>query len=144
VAEAPKGPLASPGFHLWNASLKWTQEVARALSPLELTHTQFFLLGAVSWLTKTQGAPPNQRAVADFAKLDKVMTSQVTRTLEGAGLIKRENDPADSRAWLLLVTAKGQKVFAEAVVRVRDVDQHFFGAKAAQLRDELARLHGGP
>jgi DNA-binding MarR family transcriptional regulator len=143
MADAPKGPLASPGFHLWNASLRWTQEVARALAPLPLTHTQFFLLGAVGWLTKTQGAAPNQRAVAEFAKLDKVMTSQVTRSLEADGLLKRESDPADSRAWLVSMTPKGQKLFAEAVGLVREVDQRFFGAKAAQLREELAKLHGG-
>jgi DNA-binding MarR family transcriptional regulator len=142
MADAPKGPLASPGYHLWNASLRWTQEVARALSPLPLTHTQFFLLGAIGWLTKTRGVSPNQRAVAEFAKLDKVMTSQVTRSLEAEGLLKRENDPADSRAWLVSMTPKGQKVFAEAVVLVREVDQRFFGAKGPQLRDELAKLHG--
>ena len=51
MAEPPKGPFASPGFHLWHASLRWTQEVARALRALGLTHTQFFLLGAVGWLT---------------------------------------------------------------------------------------------
>jgi DNA-binding MarR family transcriptional regulator len=142
VAEAPKGPFASPGFHLWNASLKWTSEVARALGPLGLTHTQFFLLGAVSWLTKTQGVPPNQRAVAEFAKLDKVMTSQVTRALETNGLLVRESDPLDSRAWLVSVTPRGQRLFTEAVGRMREVDQRFFGGRATQLRDELAKLHG--
>lgn len=141
MAEAPKGPFASPGFHLWHAGLKWTSEVARALGPLGMTHTQFFLLGAVSWLTKADGVPPNQRAVAEFARLDKVMTSQVTRALEASGLILRENDPADSRAWRVSVTPRGQKLFTEAVSRVREVDQRFFGAKAAALRDELARLH---
>ena len=90
--EGAKGPFASPGFHLWHASLKWTQEVAAALKPLGLTHTQFFLLGAVGWLSKSQGHAPKQREVAEFAQLDKVMTSQVTRSLEGDGLIEREDD----------------------------------------------------
>jgi DNA-binding MarR family transcriptional regulator len=136
--------MASPGFHLWNASLRWTQEVARALQPLGLTHTQFFLLGAVSWLTKTHGAAPKQRAVAEFAKLDKVMTSQVTRSLEAEGLLTRDDDPQDSRAWLISVTPKGKKMFTEAVVRVREVDQRFFGARAQALRDELAKLYVTP
>jgi DNA-binding MarR family transcriptional regulator len=134
-----KGPFASPGFHLWNASLRWTQEVARALQPLGLTHTQFFLLGSVAWLSKT--ATPKQREVAEFAKLDKVMTSQVTRSLEADGLLVRKDDPADSRAWLLVLTPRGTKLFAEAVLLVRAVDAKFFGAKAGLLRDELAQLH---
>src|SRR5688572_32364700 len=110
MAEPPKGPFASPGFHLWHASLKWTQEVAHALRPLGLTHTQFFLLGAVGWLTKAHGHAPKQREVADFAKLDKVMTSQVTRSLEGEGLIEREDDPDDSRAWRLSLDRKSTRL----------------------------------
>lgn len=141
--DGPKGPFASPGFHLWHAGLAWTSEVARALAPLGLTHTQFFLLGAVSWLTKTSGDAPNQRAVAEFAKLDKVMTSQVIRALEGEGLIKRSNDPDDSRAWRVAVTAKGAAAFGQAVVLVKEVDAKFFGPKAAALREDLSKLHGG-
>ena len=81
--------------------------------------------------------PPNQRAVAEFAKLDKVMTSQVTRSLQAQGLVERESDPLDSRAWLLTVTPRGQKLFAEAVVRVREVDQRFFGSKAASFSTSI-------
>jgi DNA-binding MarR family transcriptional regulator len=141
MAEPPRGPFASPGFHLWNASLRWSQEVARALAPLSLTHTQFFLLGAVSWLTKMHGAAPKQREVAEFARFDKVMTSQVTRALEADGLLERADDPADSRAWLISVTPKGQKLFKDAVGLVREVDAKFFGPKAGLLRDELAKLN---
>ena len=140
VAEAPKGPFGSPGFHLWHASLRWTQEVARALQPVGLTHTQFFLLGAVGWLTKSRGEAPKQREVADFAKLDKMTTSQVTRALESHGLLAREDDPADSRAWRLTLTAKGKKRLTEAVARVREVDARFFGADAAKLREALSKL----
>jgi len=138
---ARRGPFASPGFHLWHASLRWTQEIARALTPLSLTHTQFFVLGAVSWLTKLRGAPPKQREVAEFAQLDKVMTSQVARSLQAEGMLDRSDDPEDSRAWRISVTPKGQKAFAEAVGLVRAVDAQFFGTKAAELRDELAKLH---
>ncbi len=140
MAEPPRGPFGSPGFHLWHASLRWTQEVARALQPLGLTHTQFFLLGAIGWLTKSSGEAPKQREVAEFAKLDKVMTSQVTRSLEADGVLVRKDDPADSRAWRLELTPKGKKMLAEAVTRVRQVDVAFFGKDAERLRDALAAL----
>ncbi len=144
MAEPSKGPFASPGFHLWHASLSWTQEVARALQPLGLTHTQFFLLGAVGWLTKARGAAPKQREVAEFAKLDKMMTSQVTRALEAEGLLERKHDPADSRAWRLVLTVKGKKQLGDAVAKVRAVDTRFFGRDSERLRDALAELHGQP
>lgn len=140
MAEPPRGPFASPGFHLWHASLRWTQEIAQALQPLGLTHTQFFLLGAVGWLTKANGAAPKQREVAEFAKLDKVMTSQVTRALESDGLLLRKDDPIDSRAWRLELTAKGRQQLTEAVALVRGVDVRFFGKDAERLRDLLAGL----
>lgn len=139
---AEEGPFASPGFHLWHASLRWTQEVARALQPLGLTHTQFFLLGAVGWLSKANGTAPKQREVADFAKLDKVMTSQVLRALQADGLLERKDDPDDSRAWLLSLTPKGRKLVVEAAAKVREVDASFFGKDAAKLRDALADLTG--
>ena len=140
MAEPPKGPFGSPGFHLWHASLRWTQEIAKALQPLGMTHTQFFLLGAVGWLTKANGASPKQRDVAEFAKLDKVMTSQVTRSLETDGLLVRKDDPADSRAWRLELTARGRKQLTDAVALVRGVDAAFFGKDAEKLRDALAAL----
>lgn len=142
MAEPPEGPLTSPGFHLWHASLRWTQEIARALKPLGLTHTQFFMLGAVGWLSKQNGAAPKQREVAEFASLDKVMTSQVLRALEGDGLLERKDDPEDSRAWLLSLTPKGRKLVVEAAAKVRQVDVEFFGKDAAKLREMLAVLHG--
>ena len=71
------------------------------MAPLGLTHTQFFILGAVGWLTKTEKRAPNQREVADFAKLDRMMMSQVIRTLEASGSIIRREDSQDSRAWRL-------------------------------------------
>ena len=138
---AEKGPLMSPGYHLWHASLRWTQEVARALQPLGLTHTQFFLLGAVGWLTKSSGEAPKQREVAEFAKLDKVMTSQVTRALEADGFIAREDDPSDSRAWRLSLTAKGKKAVQDAAALVLGVDAEVFGSRSEHLRDELAKRH---
>src|SRR5688572_384165 len=144
MAEPPKGPFASPGFHLWHASLRWTQEVAHALQPLGLTHTQFFVLGAVGWLTKARGAAPKQREVADFAELDKMMTSQVTRALAAEGLLQRKDDPADSRAWRLELSAKGRKLLTEAVARVRAVDVRFFGRDGERLRDVLASLPRAP
>lgn len=139
-----KGPLASPGYHLWNASLRWTQEVARALAPVGLTHTQFFVLGSVGWLTKTLDRAPSQREVADFAKLDKVMTSQVTRALEKQGILAREDDPTDSRVWRLVLTARGRARLTDAAARVREVDRAFFRALGPGLDgfvEALADLH---
>jgi DNA-binding MarR family transcriptional regulator len=138
-----KGPLASPGYHLFRASLAWTSAVARALSPIELTHTQFFVLGALRWITKEEGRSPKIREVADFVSLDRMMTSQVVRALEERGFISRRDDPSDSRAWLLELTKSGELIFQEAITEVKAVDRDFFeplGKRVSSFIDELESL----
>lgn len=124
----PQGPLASPGYQLWTRALKWTAAVADALRPLGLTHTQFFVLGGIRWLGRTEKRAPNVREVADFASLDRMTTSQVVRTLVDRGLVAREDDPHDSRAWRLSLTARGETTFGDALPLVKHVDATFFAA----------------
>ncbi len=118
-------PGDSPGFLLWHATLRWQRAIAAALAPLELTHVQFVLLASVWWLGD-QGEPPNQLAVAAHAGTDVKMTSQVLRTLERNGLVNRETDPADTRAKLLQVTARGAELAPRAIAAVERVDADFF------------------
>jgi DNA-binding MarR family transcriptional regulator len=134
------GPLASPGYHLWTASLRWTSAIAEELAPLDLTHTQFFVIGTLRWLTKTEGRAPKVREVADFASLDRMMTSQVVRALEERELITRKDDPDDSRAWRLFLTRKGETLFQQAIERVRAVDERFFKGRSKSLVEELEAL----
>lgn len=139
-------PRDSPGFLLWHATLRWQQAIAAALAPLELTHVQFVLLASVWWLGE-QGARLNQLAVAAYAGTDVKMTSQVLRILERNGLVKRETDPADTRAKLLRVTARGGELAPRAIAVVERVDADFFrpvptGTSLTLLR-RLAHPDGG-
>jgi hypothetical protein len=40
----PLAPDKSPGFLLWQVTLRWQRKVTIALAPLDLTHVQFVLL----------------------------------------------------------------------------------------------------
>jgi DNA-binding MarR family transcriptional regulator len=135
-----RGPLASPGYQVWTMGLAWARAVAKALAPVQLTHTQFFVLGAARWLAKESGRAPNQRDVTRFASLDPMTTTQVVRALEQRGLLARKDDPDDSRAWLLALTAAGERAFQEAIPLVRRVDASFFGAGAASIAASFAQL----
>ena len=129
-----KGPLDSPGYQLWTRALAWTAAVADALRPLGLTHTQFFVLGGIRWLAKTTHHAPKVREVADFASLDRMTTSQVVRTLEGRGLVTREDDPDDSRAWRLGLTKPGEVAFQAALPLVKQIDATFFAPPSTDPR----------
>jgi DNA-binding MarR family transcriptional regulator len=123
----PLEPDRSPGFLLWHVTLRWQRDMAAALAPLDLTHVQFVLLASTWWLN-SQGQRPNQLAVARQAGTDVKMTSQVLRTLEGKGLIRRAVDTADTRARLLRVTDHGADVAVRAIAAVEAADEAFFSA----------------
>ncbi|MHB8189350.1 MAG: MarR family winged helix-turn-helix transcriptional regulator [Ferrimicrobium sp.] len=114
----------SPGFLLWQITNRWQAAQRAALKPLGLTHVQFVLLASLTWL---QGnGMVNQRDLANHAAIDPMMTSQVIRTLEARGFVKRTEDPSDKRARLLAVTKSGIKLANQAIVVVEDCDQSFF------------------
>lgn len=121
------GPVESPGFLLWHATLRWQRAVALALQPLHLTHVQFVLLACTYWAGRS-GETPNQASVAAQAGTDPKMTSEVIGRLETKGLVTRVADPRDARAKLLEVTAEGASLARRAIVVVENIDAEFFGA----------------
>jgi len=118
-------PDDSPGFLLWHVTLRWQRDIAAALAPLGLTHVQFVLL-ATTWWANSHGQEPNQLGVARQAGTDVKMTSQVLRTLEAKELLRREVDPADTRARRLRVTDRGAQLAQEAIAVVEATDAAFF------------------
>ena len=117
----------SLGYDLWHASLAWQSAIARALEPHELTHVQFFLLGALLWFGKSDYSP-KQRELAHASGLDPMMTSQVLRTLAERGLVIRRDDPDDSRAWRIALTPAGKRAAVAAAATVRAAEGRVFAA----------------
>jgi DNA-binding MarR family transcriptional regulator len=97
------------------------------LRPLGLTHTQFNLLGAVSWLIRQQG-PPTQQEAAELSGSDRMMTSKILAALEDNGLVSRTPDPHDARSKRITLTTHGTAVIHQAVQVAADVDAALFGA----------------
>jgi DNA-binding MarR family transcriptional regulator len=55
-----------------------------------------------------------------------MMTSQVLRTLEVAGLVRRDRDPLDTRARTLAITDAGDAKLQAALPLLDQVDDAFF------------------
>ena len=119
-------PGSSPGFLLWRVTLRWQRLMTATLRPFSLTHVQFVLLASLWWLSEMRHEAPSQRRLAEFAGTDKMMTSQVLRALEARGLIDRADDPEDSRARRLAVTARGAELGQAAIIAVEAADRSFF------------------
>jgi DNA-binding MarR family transcriptional regulator len=126
-----------PGFVLWHATLRWQRLVTAALKPTGLTHVQFVLLASV-WFLEGRTGPPSQREVAEHAGTDAMMTSQVVRSLETAGLVERHVDPDDARVKRLTATPEGRSAATAGLDAVDTLDRRFFGP--AGDRDDLLAL----
>ena len=99
---------------------------------------QFVLLASLTWLQADQ--PVTQRALADHAGTDAMMTSQVLRTLEAKGFIERKLHPSDARARALVVTNRGSALTNQAVQAVEGANATFFAALGADHAGFIAML----
>ena len=131
LATGYDSPDQSPGLLLWQVTNRWQAAQRAALKPFDLTHVQFVLLAALTYLQAS--GPVTQKTLADMAATDPMMTSQVLRALEGRGLVHRPAHPTDRRARAVAVTDTGRDLANRAVVAVEACDAAFF----AGLGDNL-------
>jgi DNA-binding MarR family transcriptional regulator len=92
---------------------------------------QFVLLASLTWLDADE--PVTQRALADHAATDPMMTSQVIRVLAERGLVERTAHPDDARALALRVTRDGSRLANRANVAVEACDERFFARLGTRL-----------
>jgi DNA-binding MarR family transcriptional regulator len=130
----------SLGFLLWQVTNIWQKDIRRALEPFDLTHPQFVLLFSCQWLNeKIDRTGVTQVQLAQHAQVDINVTSQVLRTLEKKGCIKRSPHPTDSRANIITMTPAGSELASRAVQAVESADRAFF-AGIGDNRGQLIRL----
>jgi DNA-binding MarR family transcriptional regulator len=128
----------SPGLLLWRVTNTWQAKQRQALQPFRLTHVQFVLLASLTWL-ETENLVTQQQ-LAEHAHTDRMMTSQVIRTLERKGFVQRTPHPEDNRAFALTVTPQGLKIINKAIIAVEDVDRIFFGKLGVVKRNFIRGL----
>jgi DNA-binding MarR family transcriptional regulator len=121
----------SPGLLLWQLTNRWQAAQRAALKPFGLTHVQYVLLASLAWLDAD--APVSQKALADHAVTDPMMTSQVVRALADRELLERSPHPDDARAWALSISVAGSRLADRATRAVEQCDAEFFGALGTRL-----------
>ena len=120
-----KSPNDSPGYLLGQLTMLWQRKLKKVLDPLNLTQTQFALLAALGWLSKTNDAV-TQVDIADQSNSDRMMVSKVLRTLEEKKFISRQEHPTDTRAKAVELTNEGAEVLQKALTAVENADIEFF------------------
>ena len=127
-----KSPENSPGYLLGQLTMLWQRKQKKVLDPLDLTSTQFVLLAALGWLSKTNNAV-TQVDIANQSNSDRMMVSKVLRTLEEKGFITRQEHKTDTRAKTIRLTNNGAVVLQKAIVEIENADLDFFATLDTKL-----------
>ena len=139
---ARESPAEARGAMLERVVTEWQRVLRSTLLPLDLTQAQFRLLVAATWLSARQTAV-RQSEIAEVANADPVMTSEVLRTLETRGLIRRAPHPTDRRARAVTVSDMGGSLADRAARLVDVVEARFFDAGMAQFGSLAKALKKG-
>ena len=127
-----KSPENSPGYLLGQLTMLWQRKQKKVLDPLDLTSTQFVLLAALGWLSKTNNAV-TQVDIANQSNSDRMMVSKVLRTLEEKGFITRQEHKTDTRAKTIRLTNNGAVVLQKAIIEIENADLDFFATLDTKL-----------
>jgi DNA-binding MarR family transcriptional regulator len=119
-------------LHVQRAARALARRFDDALRPLGLTNGQFSLL-----MSLNRPQPPGMAAVASLLGMDRTTLTAVLKALRRRGLVKVSADPADGRARLMTLTAKGRRLLARAVPVWKETHT---AAEALLRDDDLDRL----
>jgi DNA-binding MarR family transcriptional regulator len=129
------------------AVLSWAaenaQEVAdRALEPLGLTVKHFGVMTFLRYETEQEGerGSLSQQAIGERLRIDRTTMVSLIDELEREGYVKRERNPGDRRAYVLMLTAAGKRAQARAEQAVDVHALEFFGRLSEPERQELHEL----
>ena len=97
-------------LHVQRAARALARRFDDAMRPLGLTNGQFSLM-----MSLNRPEPPGMAAVASLLGMDRTTLTAVLKALRRRGLVKVTADPADGRARLMTLTAKGRRLLVRAV-----------------------------
>jgi DNA-binding MarR family transcriptional regulator len=131
-------PDDSPGLALWRTTMRWQSQQRATLKSFGLTHVQFVLLAHLA--SAGTDSPLTQIQLAQRARTDPMMTSQVIRALEKSNLVARTPHPTDARAHLVSLTTAGKDTVNRATPAVEATDRAFFSPIDGQVPEFLHTL----
>ena len=124
----------SVGFLISKTSLKMKNHLYQHFKPFDITSEQWGLLARL-WETDRV----SQKELADKTCKDQPNITRILDKLEGKGLIKREANPDDRRAFVVHLTDEGQKL-KEVLVPI--VKESLALALKGIPHDEVEQLKG--
>ncbi len=119
-------PLVSgTGIHMYLAAARWRATADDAYRQAGLSPLQFNVLIAIQALQKNDGSA-KQVHVARYAGVDVMTLSKNVRALEEAGVVRRLEDPHDSRARIVELTREGTNRVKQLEKALGKLDKQIF------------------
>ncbi len=120
---------------LRGAYLAMHRQADVSVAPFDLTANQFVLLAL---LDEQDGV--SQRNLVDRGSSDPNTIRPILRNLQKKGLVERESDPNDGRAWLVRITKSGRQTFRKARTGSEAFRERLCANLDGHERESLARL----
>ena len=122
--------LASPlvsgtGIHMYLAAARWRAAADDAYRQANISPLQFNVLIAIQALQKNDGSA-KQVHIARYAGVDVMTLSKNVRALEESGLVRRLEDPHDSRARIVELTREGTNRVKQLERALGRIDKQIF------------------
>ena len=135
----PESLSARTSYLLGRAALQLQELGERDLEPLGITPRQYSVLAVLA-----EHSPLSQTRVAEILGLDRTTILKLGAALERKGLVVRERDPNDARAYAVALTPAGARLRTDAFELLLECEDRFLTSlnrsERKQLHDLLARL----
>ena len=145
MAEPQASPDASPilpeniGFHIRIVQMRIFREFYRVFEGSGVTPGMHTVLAIIR-----DNPGMRQRTLAELLMVREPNMTRMIQGLQGSGLISREVDKTDRRAFHLVLTDKGQALMQSVQNRLDSLESQLLGGLDAQervnLRDYLDRI----
>jgi DNA-binding MarR family transcriptional regulator len=123
------------GYLLGRAHLAHRQVAESRLATFGVRAKEY---GALSIL-ESEG-PLSQQRLGQLMGVDRTTMVAVANALEGRGLVERERDPTDRRAYALHVTKAGRRLLSRATKAVSLAEDEFLADLSVGERRQLKTL----
>lgn len=111
----------------------------RHAADIGVTRAQWRVL---AWLSREPGL--KQVELAERLDIEPISACRMVDRLEEAGLVERQRDPTDRRAWRVVLTEKAKPVLARLRALAEETSQEAFGSLGqdgcAAMREALAQI----
>jgi len=107
----------------------------RDLEPLGITVREYSVLGVLA-----ERSPLTQTRIGETLGLDRTTILKLGATLERKGLVARDRNRRDRRAYAIALTPGGERAREHASSLLIDCEERFLIPLAGEQRDQLTEL----